>query len=142
MTKKDTIKNGLLEEFYDSGQLKTRGNLKNNKREGTWKYFTEEGELTNIENYKDGKLHGLQLVFYEKYLLEEVYNVPGGVEMYEDFYDFDIYQYSGQLNQKSYYLDGKAEGTWESFYPGGVLESTNKYKEGKIVEVDANFEET
>ena len=117
----DTTKNDLSEEFYDSGHLKIRGNLKNNVREGTWKFFNEEGELIYIKNYKDGERHGPQLMFYEKYLLEEVYNVPGGVEMYEDF-DFDIYQYSGNLSHKSYYLNGKAEGNWESFTPDGVLE--------------------
>ena len=42
MTKKtETIKDGLVEEFYDNGQLEYRGNYK----DGLWEYFDKDEEL-------------------------------------------------------------------------------------------------
>ena len=80
MTEKETLIDGLVEEFYDDGQLESRGNYKNGKpvslhetfyengqtsvkgvykndlEDGIWKHFDEEGNLITIEEWKDGEL--------------------------------------------------------------------------------------
>ena len=56
MTDKEEIKDGLVEEFYDNGQLMTRGNQKNRKQDGLWEYFDEDGNPTYTEEWKDGEL--------------------------------------------------------------------------------------
>ena len=52
MTEKEDIKDGLVEEFYDNGQLKYRVNFKNGQQDGLWEYFDENGE-TIEECYKN-----------------------------------------------------------------------------------------
>ena len=44
--KKENIKNGLVEEFYNNGQLKRRGNRKNGKENGLWETFHEYDQLS------------------------------------------------------------------------------------------------
>ena len=55
MTDKEEIKDGVVEEFYNS-QLESRGNVKNGKEDGPWECFDEDGNLTKTEEYKDGEL--------------------------------------------------------------------------------------
>ena len=45
MTKKETIKDGLVEEFYDNGQLEWRASYKDGKLDGLWEKFYENGQL-------------------------------------------------------------------------------------------------
>ena len=54
--KEEKINDGLVEEFYDNGQLKSRENYKDGEREGLWESFDKEGNLTETEEYKDGEL--------------------------------------------------------------------------------------
>ena len=63
MTKKETIKDGLVEEFYDNGQLKYRVNFKNGQQDGLWEYFDENGNLFTTEEWKDGEV---TMRFFEK----------------------------------------------------------------------------
>ena len=49
MTKKETMKDGLVEEFYENGQLKNRTNYRDWKQHGLWEYFDEDGNLTKTE---------------------------------------------------------------------------------------------
>ena len=42
--------------YYENGQLKLKGNYKDDKRNGFWEYYDENGRLTKRENYKDGEL--------------------------------------------------------------------------------------
>ena len=56
MIKKENIKDGLVEKFYDNGQLLLRENYKNGKLNGLWEYFDESGKSRGNENYKAGKL--------------------------------------------------------------------------------------
>lgn len=39
------IKDGCLENYHDSGNLRWRGNYKNNKRTGYWESYYDNGKL-------------------------------------------------------------------------------------------------
>ena len=54
--KEEKINDGLVEEFYDNGQLEFRRNYKNGKEDGLWEYFDEDGNLTETQEWKDGVL--------------------------------------------------------------------------------------
>ena len=56
MTKKETIKDGLVETFYKNGQLWIRGNYKDGKMDGLYELFHENGQLQEKGNIKDGEL--------------------------------------------------------------------------------------
>ena len=55
------LKNGKWEgpwvEYYDSGQLFSKGTFKNGKREGPWVYYHEDGTVWEYltGTYKDGE---------------------------------------------------------------------------------------
>ena len=54
------IKNGRREEtwlsFYDKSQLRTEGNYKDRKQEGTWQKYDYEGKVLKTETFKGGEL--------------------------------------------------------------------------------------
>ena len=50
---------GIVEEFYDNGQLKGRGNFKDGKPDGLHEWFHGNGQLFSRGNFKDGKEDGL-----------------------------------------------------------------------------------
>ena len=56
MTKKETIKDGLVEESYDNGQLEWRANYKEGKLDGLFEWFDENGNLIKTKEYKNGEL--------------------------------------------------------------------------------------
>tara|TARA_B100001057_G_C22360216_1_gene760571 strand:+ start:359 stop:643 length:285 start_codon:yes stop_codon:yes gene_type:complete len=45
--------------YYENGQLRWEGNIKDGKIEGLWKWYYENGQLQCEGNYKDGKGEGL-----------------------------------------------------------------------------------
>ena len=55
MTKKETIKDGLVEEFYDNGQLEWRANYKDGKLDCLFEWFDENGSLIKTKEYKNGE---------------------------------------------------------------------------------------
>ena len=46
------------ESYYSDGQIRSKGTIKNGKREGIWKWFHQDGSLWTIENYSNGQLDG------------------------------------------------------------------------------------
>ena len=87
MTDKEEIKDSLVEEFHNNGQLKSRGNYKNGKRDGLWETFYWKsnnnpfilhGQLWIRGNYKDGKIYGLYELFHENGQLQEKGNIKDG----------------------------------------------------------------
>ena len=50
------MKDGLIEEFYDNGQLRSTGNYKDGKLDGPLEEYDVEGNLTKTEEWKNGKL--------------------------------------------------------------------------------------
>ena len=50
---------GIVEEFYNDGQLERRENRIDGKRDGLRESFHENGQLRIRQNYIDGKVDGL-----------------------------------------------------------------------------------
>ena len=84
MTKKEPIKDGLVEEFYDNGQLKYRVNFKNGLQDGLWEYFDENGNLFSTEEWKDGEvtMRSFQKKSQLKYYLDDNGNKTRVVELF------------------------------------------------------------
>ena len=59
------MKDGLVEEFYENGQLKFKGNYKDGKEDGRHEWFYRNGKINMMINYKDGKLHGFYSIYSE-----------------------------------------------------------------------------
>ena len=52
-------------EYYDTGQVKMEGRLKDGKRQGEWKAYLRDGRPWSIDNFKDGELEGSSTVYWE-----------------------------------------------------------------------------
>ena len=114
MTEKETINDGVVEEFYDNGQLKYRGNNKDGYRHGLWETFylsnnnpfVLHGPINTRGNYKDWELEGL----------------------WEEFHK------NGQLRSRRNCINGEQHGLWEYFDEEGNPTNTEEYKDGELVE--------
>ena len=56
---KDGEWDGLVESYYENGQLKTKATYKDDERDGPSEYYYESGQLEWRVIYKDGEWHGL-----------------------------------------------------------------------------------
>ena len=93
-------------DYYENGQLKEKTNYKDGKQEGEHLYYYENGQLESKWNYNDGKKEG-------EYL----------------YYDDD-----GQLAIKGHFKDGQEEGEWLFYLENGLLEYTDIYINGELID--------
>ncbi len=94
---------GSSVDYHSNGQLLTKSNYKDGKRDGLWEYFGENGQLRFKSNYKDGKEDGLQESYYENGQLQTKFNGKDGQEhgLYES------YDENGQLKDKICFKNGE-----------------------------------
>jgi len=108
------IPDGVIKEYYDTGELADEMNYKDNRLNGVAKTYYRTGVLFYEVNYQDGKRDGVQKVFYE----------------------------SGKLKNEFHRKDGMFEGSFTTYYESGVTESEGNYKnheyDGLIRDYDEN----
>ena len=52
-------------EYYDTGEVRMEGAMKNGKKQGEWKAYLRDGRPWSIGNFKDGKMDGPSTVYWE-----------------------------------------------------------------------------
>jgi antitoxin component YwqK of YwqJK toxin-antitoxin module len=52
-------------EYYETGQVKMEGAMKDGKREGEWKAYLPDGRPQSIGSFKAGKMDGATTVYWE-----------------------------------------------------------------------------
>jgi len=134
MTKKENMKDGLVEEFYDNGQLKSRENYKDGEREGLWEEFYENGQTQSIGVYERGQKVGewwyhdedCEIIKSEKFdkgLLRMTWTQEGQNKKLIYFHD------NGQIGSISYLKGSEPVGTWEEFNEQGELTRSDSWEE-------------
>jgi len=53
---KDGKEDGLMEWFHVNGRLWWRGNYKDGKQDGLWEFFDEYGNLTSTQTWENGEV--------------------------------------------------------------------------------------
>ena len=106
-------KEGYWEEYWDNGQLGSKGSYINGKKEGIWEGYWINGQLGSKGSYNNGKKEGI----------------------WEYYYD------NGQLWFKGFLKNDLREGVWEWYYMDGKLWSKGSYKNGKLVKTITESEE-
>mgnify|MGYP003675618226 FL=1 len=96
---------GLYRGYYSNkGNLKSEGNIKNNKREGTWSFYKEDGAtLRHTTHYVDNLSDGLR----------------------KDYYD------TGELKVSIHYKEGQKNGKAIHYFKNQQIEESKTYKNGK-----------
>jgi len=92
-------KEGIVQIFFENGQLNEIRSYKNNLMDGTWEIYNIYKVKVSVANYKDGLKHGQWLIFDDKGTL---------------LYDME-------------YSAGQKSGTWKKYDETGKLTSERKY---------------
>ena len=98
--------NNLCE--YANGQVKSKGETKDGKKDGKWTRWSASGQAWSEEHYKDGKEDGKWTTWYE----------------------------NGQMLSEKHYKDGKEDGKVTTWYESGQIWSEEHYKDGKCISGD------
>ena len=117
----------VTEVFYDSGQLKEKGNLEDGKKEGYWEFFYENGNLKERGTYSNNKEEGIYEYFHTNGNLKSKGNaIKGGGDGYWDFF-YD----NGVLSQRSYWTweTDKKNGPFKGFHKNGNLAAVATYQD-------------
>ena len=127
---------GAKERFYENGQLKYKGNFKDGKQVGLWKFYYDAGQLRSKGVFKNGKQDGLIEKYYENGQLQAKRNYKDGQivdELMESFHD------DGRLWKRENYKDGLLHGISENYDSDKRKKSDSKrlqfkenYKKGKL----------
>ena len=121
---KDGKLNGLWEEYYDNGQLLQRGNMKDNLQEGLWEFFRYNGQLVYTSKWKHRKILSFEYYDRENRLITD--------GLLENFFE------NGQLETRVNIKDGKPDGLQELFHENGDLLYKRYFKNGEI-QIDESF---
>ena len=97
---------GIVEEFYENGQLKVRQYYKDGKGDGLHEGFYTNGQLEFRQTYKDGKVDGW----------------------------WESYHINGQVRGSGSVIEGNQDGVYVWFDSNGVPIMTRTYKNGVEVE--------
>ena len=93
--------NNLCE--YSNGQVKSKGETKDGKKDGKVTTWYASGQILLEEHYKDGKLDG----------------------------KFTEWNEDGQIKSDKNYKDDKLDGKWTTWYASGQIKSEKQYNDGK-----------
>ena len=88
-------------EFYESGQVKMEGAMKDGKRDGEWKAYFPDGRVQSHGYFKDGKRTGEATVFWQ----------------------------NGNLREEGFYKEGVHCGHWKWYDEQGYLLREEDYPE-------------
>jgi antitoxin component YwqK of YwqJK toxin-antitoxin module len=98
-------KDGVQQEFYDTGELKAEITYKNGVLNGDKKKFYPNGQEMLVTTYKDGKIVGVSKTFYE----------------------------DGKLQSETPYKDGQKDGERKEYYQNGKVQTILTYKGRRVV---------
>lgn len=110
----------VVKDYYQSGELKVKREVKGEKEHGRTVWYYENGNIEEDLNYVDGELHGLQKYYYEDGTLKRETYYFNDIENGE----FKDYYPNGKLYAKVNVIKGKREGVAEIFYKSGKLKQS------------------
>ena len=99
------VLDGIVKQYYPSGQLEREDGYRKNVREGISKVYYTNGKLLGEGNKKNGKLEGITKLYYE----------------------------NGKLQGGFNYKNGKLEGIYKEYYETGTLKSEGRYNADKML---------
>lgn len=125
---KDNEPIGEFEYYTPEGKLIAKGQYLNKKKDGKWQYFSDkDGYLILTEDYKNGALNGKAVVYIpETDVVSEETNYVNGVKQgeYLKYYD------NGALMVKANYKNDNLDGDYFNYYSHGIVKEEGRFAEG------------
>lgn len=122
----EDLPNGIFQENYPMGSIKTLAFLENGKMENEFKEFFESGELKQSGQFMDGKKSGEWLEYFESGQIKSSITYNNGNAEGAATYFFP----DGKVEYKLAYLDGEMNGSYEGYFPNGDLKEKGDFKMG------------
>lgn len=144
-------------EYYDTGEVRSRGKYKDNRREGRWIFYYKDGKVEQEGDYRKGIPDGdwkwthrngatwREEVFYEgrEDGLSVEYSDTGTVVAKGQYIDgeregtwiIDV----GEHREEGEYRLGQRSGTWKYFYRNEKLKFEGKYTDGREEGVHSQY---
>ncbi len=130
------LPNGLWK-FYTTktNTLVTEGFFKNGLRDGQWASYHANGKRKELADYREGKLFGPARFFDSNGFVvkEMIFQDSILVGKYSEYFGSeagDYYINPSQLKLEGNYKEGKKEGQWLTYFPGGELAVREFYVDG------------
>jgi uncharacterized protein len=120
----DNQPNGLMEEFYPTGQIKKLVNFSQGQLDGDFFEFSESGELLLSGRYEENSKEGDWNSYYRDGSKKSEYTysknlLQGTVKNYFP---------NGLLAEMIPFESGKLQGTYQSFFPNGMLKKSVEFE--------------
>ena len=138
----DGIETGIMEEYYENGNLEFRKQMREGEIHGMWEQYYDNGQLEfkgiyfeaedqrfiATKNWKDLLK---KITFYDKVwdLIRKTVGIPKYRKEPYDGYWVSYYE-NGQIKSKRYYKDRRRVNVWKSYYLNGKIKSEERYQNG------------
>jgi antitoxin component YwqK of YwqJK toxin-antitoxin module len=141
-------KQGVWKEFYPDGKVKKEVDYRDGMLDGLYKEFNEKGNLVMVLKYADGQVIAEDIEDEETIEIRNEYddrnrlvssgpfrqNIPIGIHRKYDpqgnVIESRTYDNKGiMISEGIVDEEGKKQGPWKDYYPGGELKSNGQYKD-------------
>ena len=124
-----TLVSGIVENYFDTGELKQTKTYKNGVLDGPRRVFTKNGKLQQEGSYNNGKVEGYRKAWNENGILiaERFYENGVVVGSQKRWYD------NGKLKSKIRYENGKISGKATKYNEDGEIIEEKNYINGKLM---------
>ena len=122
-------KNGTMKVFYESGQLRTEMNFKDDLPDGIGKGFFENGKIQTINHFKIGKENGKFISYHTNGNIHTEYNYVNGFQHGKQENWFE----SGTIDVEKNMKHGEKHGWSRNYFNNGQIEFEGKYSEGEQI---------
>lgn len=123
-----TLVSGIVENYFDTGELKQTKTYKNGILDGPRRVFKKNGELHQEGSYKNGKVNGYRRVWNDNGIIirERLYK-NGVVSWQKQWYD------NGNLKSEISYENNKINGKAIKYNKEGEITEEKTYINGKLI---------
>ena len=127
------ILSGLTEGYYKNGQLKYKGNIKDDEMNGLTEGYYKNGQLEYKGSYTNGIQSNICEFYYESgQLNERHHHKKSGNLGLKDGRSVTYFK-NGKLKRKGNYVNDKKDGVWEFYKKNGKLKNKVNIKDGKEI---------
>lgn len=119
----DELYTGEYTSRYDNGKVKMTAKISEGKKEGIVQIFFENGQLNEIRSYKNNLMDGTWEMYNIYKVKVSVANYKNGLK-HGKWY---IYDDTGTLLYDMEYVNGEKTGTWKKYDASGKLISERTF---------------
>lgn len=112
---------GAWTDYYPGGEVRAKGNYRNNKQSGEWNYYFRNGGVEQRGNFLNGRYDGIWTWYYES---GQVWREESYFNGQEDGHSVE-YNEQGNVIAEGEYISGEKEGPW--VYDVGDHKEEGKY---------------